>query len=87
MLEQQLTDKSRAAEGHVQELTHLRTLLAKEKADHAMVTHKASEKAARYWLCCRAATYVCDSSAAVSLGECVPSMFSRAVNWRHESSD
>lgn len=47
MLEQQLADKTRAAEGHVQELSHLRTLLAKEKADHAMATHKASEKAAR----------------------------------------
>ena len=48
VLEQQLTDKRKSSEGHVQELSHLRTLLAKEKADHAMASHGASERAARF---------------------------------------
>ena len=47
LLEQQLADKTRAAESHVQELTHLRTVLAKEKANNATLVHRASEKAAR----------------------------------------
>ena len=46
LLEQQLTDKTHSAQSHVEELTHLRTELAKERASLAMQQEEEQERAA-----------------------------------------
>ena len=48
LLEKQLIDKSKLSEGHVEELTKLRSLLAQEKSSNAINTHQTQEKAASY---------------------------------------
>ena len=47
LLDDQLSDKSRSARGHVEELMLLRTRLAQEKASLAIVRQEIQEQAAR----------------------------------------
>ena len=46
LLEQQLADKTHSAQSHVEELTHLRTELAKERASLGMQREEELERAA-----------------------------------------
>ena len=46
LLEQHLADKTRSGQSHVEELTQLRTELARERAARAMAAQESREQAA-----------------------------------------
>ena len=47
MIEQQLKEKTKLSESHVEELTQLRSVQAQEKASNAINLHQTQEKFAK----------------------------------------